>query len=59
MQFVIDEAEDGYFWLLKGANGKVICVSERVDSRQACIDAIAAIRQGVPDAVTVDNTASQ
>jgi uncharacterized protein YegP (UPF0339 family) len=58
MQFVIDEAEDGYFWLLKGANGKVICMSERVDSRQACIDTIAAIRHGASEAVMVDNTTS-
>ncbi|MGZ8800950.1 MAG: YegP family protein [Aeromicrobium sp.] len=56
MQFVIDEAEDGFFWLLKGANGKVICVSEHVDSRQACLDMITATRDGAPDAVTVDNT---
>ncbi len=56
MQFVIDEAEDGYFWLLKGGDGKVICMSEPVDSRQACVDTIAAIQQGAPAAVTVDNT---
>lgn len=59
MQFVIDEAEDGFFWLLKGANGKVICVSERVDTREVCIDTITAIREGAPDAVTVDNTLQQ
>ena len=59
MQFVIDEAEDGYFWLLKGANGKVICVSEHVDTRQACIDTIATIREGAREAVTVDNTLQQ
>lgn len=56
MQFVIDEAQDGYFWMLKGGNGKVLCMSEPTDSREACVEAIAAIQEGVPQAVTVDNT---
>jgi uncharacterized protein YegP (UPF0339 family) len=59
MQFVIDEAQDGWFWILKGGNGKVLCVSERLESREACVEVIAAVREGVAEAVTLDNTLSQ
>ena len=45
-----------YWWVAKGQNGEPLAHSEMLSSKQACKDAIKAIREGAATATVYDET---
>ena len=60
MYFDIHKTTTGYsqkyWWVARGGNHETLCQSEMLSSKQACINAIRAIKSGAPSAVVYDET---
>ncbi|WP_449042319.1 YegP family protein [Paracoccus sp. (in: a-proteobacteria)] len=54
--FEICKGASGYWWRLKARNGEILCHSEILTTKQSAQNAIAAVKQLAPSAITVDLT---
>jgi uncharacterized protein YegP (UPF0339 family) len=45
-----------YWWVARGNNNEILCASEMLSSKQACISAIKAVRSGAANASVYDET---
>jgi uncharacterized protein YegP (UPF0339 family) len=47
---------DQYWWRAVGDNNKILCASELMASKQACLNGINVVKQGAANAPIIDKT---